>query len=245
MGLGRIAALVWSFILVIPIVLLVSPGTAQRSTCTDEKTIFWADKNSSGDWQSGATGDEAQIQTRNRDLAACPDYTEEAFSTLHFAINGQCCGSWVEEGWIEYPLSGSHYFYLFTEWGISGVTHGFNTFYPGCLDPGTYSAYRITNTTGTDNWYIYFACRNGDPWSFTYNYNNTGYHTGGLEEETGRRGGSGTGMADDHIGLEWRDSSLNWHNWYQPTCQSDAVSGWEGSAPSRTEYQVIKGSAGC
>jgi len=234
-----------AFVLTIPLLTLVDQAApALASTCTGEATIFWAGINSSGGWQSGATGQQEEIETKTHSLVTCPDDTDEEWATEHFAINGVNNGSWVEMGPKEYVVGNTGYYRLFTEWGISGVTHGYDEWYPvsGCLSPGYYTYYRIRNISTTDDWDMYIACRDGDPWSYITTYNNTGYHTGGVMVETGRVPDSGVGLADSHINLKYRDSSFSWHDWYQLTCRSESASitNWKGNNPSSTSYDTLK-----
>jgi hypothetical protein len=221
---------------------------AHADVCSDEALIFWADQISIGNWRDQAYGTTNEIRFSNRDVSqACGTYTA-AWSTAHLSLGG-IYGHWVEVGWRErWDCFGGceKVFYWFTEWGLGGNTLGLNVGnYPCAKIDGEFHRWRVANLDGTNDWNAYFNCLTGNGWVHLDLFDNTTYHTGTPNGETGRRGGNNTGMTDRHRNLQWKNTNNTWMDWNDPSCNVDFGNNWKGVKDSATQYHTIKGTQDC
>jgi hypothetical protein len=235
-----------------------SPAFATASCVTSsvkEQTIFWADK-PSGSWRRNVHGETGNIELTERDLNPnCAGYISVAWSTSHIVL-GNVWGDWLEVGFYEgLSSSGGRELRWFTEGGTSGTTN-FNTHSTSwpCseLPYGSSDQFRVHNyTSGTTNWRFLVNCNDGTGWQILGTRDDRIYDYGVPAVETGRRGFDDTGMSDDQVSLQWKNSSFNWNDWANPACIYDdpdyltTANNWEGVQASSTEYSTQKGSGQC
>lgn len=221
------------------VVLMVTPPTpAVADACSTEETIFAA-------YTGGAYGTYGEIKHTDRDInSSCGQYTPLAWSTAHMRLGGATY-NWAEVGWEEEYVLSFHQFYAFTEWGLNGNTKARNQFSEACLTQTSYQMWRVSNVSGTNDWNLAINCENGTGWSSLKKYTGTGYYKGLTMGETGRYGGTATGMSDYQDNLHWKNSSGTWNKWSGPYCYSDVASNWQFNYLSATSYSVVKGSMNC
>lgn len=63
--------------------------------------------------------------------------------------------------------------------------------------------------------------------------------------ETGRRGGTGTGMSEEMPELERKLNTGDWVAWDRPKCYTDDASNWQFSYVYINAYNVAQGSNNC
>ena len=208
--------------------------------CSTEEQVFGG-----GPQAYGTTNN---IRLTNRDLnTACGTPQWEAFSQAHIVLGG-ILGNWVETGWLEYidAGSGAHTFAADTEWGLAGNQKGQAVVAVSCIklsNAGNFYKWRVNNVAGTNNWTLLLNCGSG--FAQISEYDGTGYHTGIAAGETGRYGGTATGMSDSQNTLKFKNSSGTWGDWTSDSCYLDSASNWYWSYVSSTAYNVLNGSLGC
>lgn len=193
-------------------------------------------------------GTTNNIRLTDRDLnTACGTPLFEAFSTAHVELGG-IQGNWVEIGWDEYidGGTGGHLFTAFSEWGLAGNVKGQKVVGLSCLkasNAGNFYDFRVNNVSGTNDWALLVNCGSG--FAQVDKFTGTGYHRGTAIGETGRYGGTATGMSDLQKGLKFKNSSGNWNSWTSNYCYLNSASNWAYSRTSNTAYSVVRSSANC
>ena len=228
---------------------MIQPGVgygvqdAYAAGCTTEETIFMYGTNTGSSFGSTNT-----ITNVNRPINAnCPAESLLAFSTTHERLGG-LTNNWAEAGWEEdHDAFGGHIFYAFTEWGINGVTRAYNkTGLPcGQFILGRNMIWDITSSGGSGAWTGSVDCNDGHGSRIIRTYTGTGYPSGYAFGETGRYGGTLSGMADTHTALYYRDVFGTWHAWTNVACLADTASDWYPSVLSGNSYKTVQGSRVC
>jgi hypothetical protein len=222
------------------------PGSASASDCDLKEQIFWADEPASA-FRTDAYGTMNDIRFTTRDTADCNRVT--AWTTAHITGGGRW-GDWVEIGWrivTTCAITGcSDRYEWFSEWGIDyQVRGGSSGAYPCKQEAGSFHRWRVTNKPGTNDWNLWVNCLAGQGYVLLDTATDTGHHRGTPTGETGRRGGTDTGMSDRHRNLKWKDSGGTWNGWVDPACRFDNASNWQGVRDSATEYHTAKGTNNC
>lgn len=158
-------------------------------------------------------------------------------------------GHWVEVGWTEERgLLITDKFYWFSEWGLNYTAMGGTAGSHPCPTVDEYDWWRTANVSGTTSWRLSMNCANDQfagSWRLLDDFTSLGYSRGVPMGETGRRGGSATGMSERMPELERKTGSGSWVAWDEPKCYRDNASNWEFSYIYINGYETAKGSRNC
>lgn len=223
------------------------PATAWADDCDLKEQIFWADEPGTS-WRVDAYGTTNEMRFVTRDTANCASRTV-AWSTAHLT-GGGVWGDWVEVGWhidISNCIPSCVDIYeWFSEWGVNFTPAGGDEGpFPCNETSGNFYRWRVTNKPGTNDWNLQANCLTGSGYVLLDTATNTGHHRGTPTGETGRRGGTATGMSDRHRNLQYKTSGGSWTSWADPKCRFDNASNWQGVKDSATEYHTAQGSVDC
>jgi hypothetical protein len=165
-------------------------------------------------------------------------------------LRNGCC-DWVEVGWrLKWvPPCGAECvlgIHWFSEMAINGVKQdGIFGAFPCAKIDGNFYRWRTVNIDGTDDWNLRVSC-SGPAFQTLDTIPNFGHTTGMPMAETGRRGGTATGMSDRQIDLHWESATDVWKSWTDPDCWLDDASNWQGHPQSSgNDYYTEGGPSNC
>ncbi|MCA1702226.1 MAG: hypothetical protein LC808_02720 [Actinobacteria bacterium] len=178
--------------------IMFFPSSPAQAACSTEENIFVRETG------SGKTGTRNYIQIRDRDLNLSCSADAEAHSTAH--VTNLARDKWAEVGWHEdFSPLGFHQFNVFWEVGIGDIVVGHLENGPA-ISCCNWSIFRVEAVVGTNLWKFYFDYAADGSWTQIgpSGGQDATFATGIAEGETARRGGTGTGAADDQKTLKYR-----------------------------------------
>jgi hypothetical protein len=224
------------------------PVVPASATCfSGEQAIFTRHVN-----KYVAYGTTNELWLYDRDLALNCGGDPEGWYTAHMEP-GPTPGSLDEIGPAEQPCTignpgGPHCYYLFTE----GVNNGtvrcqHHVYHPSQLHPFDWAKYRVVNITlnGNSNYWGWRVDWEDGGGFISYGHCLGLSDHGKARNETGRSGGTGTGMKTFAQTVTFQGSGGSWVDW-TTVCDDDPVGGWQVNVHSGgSAFDVDQGSGNC
>ena len=233
-GLARIALIlgVIAFTWVLPTV------PAQASTCSTETGIFINKPN------RDAYSTDGYLYTYKQGLGSCGGPVVQTQLIIFTSDNL----NWVEAGYIrEYTgIIGGTKERVFGEWGYYPAKVQVKKYYQNEAS-GRTARFKVSNRTGTFDWYIYDVLDGSTTWHYLDTYSSLWDTHGTAYGEVSHYGGTDTDAFNHEWGLFYRDSAGTYHSYNGLACGAgnDTISNFQWSKTSNTEFYVVRGSGTC
>src|SRR5207245_4851719 len=154
--------------------------------------------------------------------------------------------NWAEVGYIrEYTgIIGGTKERIFGEWGYYPAAVSQKKYYQNEAS-GRTARFKVTNHTGTFDWYIYDVLDGSSTWHYLDTYRSLWDTHGVAIGEVSHYGGTDTDAFNHEWGLIYRDSGGTYRNYNGLACWADGISNFQWNRVSNTEFYVARGSHYC